>query len=139
MWFNHSAFNCRKSLLIICSKLTKVMSEQCLAAMSISLFFRIKLFKVIHSVEKKISWFFFVKLSYTLSAFDLHKINTITSKQLSTKRYSNVIVLLCTVETERVKSRTNFQSIQSLIQSLPRRSSTPAASRTKFLLTTVNG
>ena len=43
--------------------------------------------------------------------------STITSKQLSTKRCSNVIVLLCTVETERVQSlmralaRTNFKSI----------------------------
>ena len=47
--------------------------------------------------------------SYTLSAFHLRKVaskqNTsakTTSKQLSTKRCSNVIVLLCAAETERV-------------------------------------
>ena len=36
-------------------KAAKVMSKQCLGAILISLFFWIKLFKVIHSVERKIS------------------------------------------------------------------------------------
>ena len=47
----------------------------------------------------------------------LWKVSTITLKQLSTKRCSNIIVLLCTVEIERVQSlmralaRTNFKSV----------------------------
>ena len=55
MPFNHSASNCMKSL-IICSKSAKVTSKQCSNAILIGLFFRIKLFKVIHSVERKTSW-----------------------------------------------------------------------------------
>ena len=43
-------------------------------------------------------------LSYTLPAFRQCKVSTITSKQLFTKRCSNVIVLLCTAETERVQN-----------------------------------
>ena len=55
-------------------------------------------------------------LSYTFSALRLWKFSTITSKQLFTKRCSNVIVL-STTETDRVQSlmRTlagaNFKSI----------------------------
>ena len=56
--FNHSASNCMKSLLMICSKSAKVTSKQCSGAILISLFFRIKLFKVIHSVERKNFWIF---------------------------------------------------------------------------------
>ena len=58
-----------------------------------------------------------IALSFTLSVFCLCKDSTITSKQLSAKRCSNVIVLLCTAETERAQSlmrtlaRTNFKSI----------------------------
>ena len=47
---------------------------------------------------------YFVTGPYTLSAFRLCKVKTITSKQLSTKRCSNVFVILCTAETERVQS-----------------------------------
>ena len=43
-------------------------------------------------------------LSYTLTAFPLCNVTTITSKQLSTKCCSNVIVLLCAAEKERVQS-----------------------------------
>ena len=56
-------------------------------------------------------------LSYTFSAFRLRKMSTLTSKQLSAKRCSNVIALLCTAETERIQSlmkkmaRTDFKSI----------------------------
>ena len=56
-------------------------------------------------------------VSYTLAAFWLPKVSTITSKQLSTKRCSNVFVLLCSTKTERVQSlmkklaRTIFKSI----------------------------
>ena len=46
----------------------------------------------------------FDSLSYTLSAFHLHRFSAITSKQLSTNCCSNVIVLLCTSETEWVQS-----------------------------------
>ena len=59
----------------------------------------------------------FVVLSYTLSAFRMRKVRTITSKQLSVKHCSNGIVPLCTAETERVESlmrtlaRTNFKSV----------------------------
>ena len=49
--FNHSASNCMKSLLIICSKSAKVMTKQCSGAILISLFVWIKLFKVIHLVD----------------------------------------------------------------------------------------
>ena len=45
-------------------------------------------------------------MCYTPSAFCLCKVNTMTSKQLSTKRCFNVIVLLCTAETERVQGLT---------------------------------
>ena len=48
MALNHSASRWMKSLLIICSKSAKVTSKQCSAAISIGLFFRIKLSKVIH-------------------------------------------------------------------------------------------
>ena len=91
-----SSSNFMKSLLIICSKSAKVTSKQYLGAILIRLFFRIKLFKVIHPVERKISWNF----SWIL-----------------TKRCSNAIVLFFTVETERVQSlmrtlaQTNFKSI----------------------------
>ena len=44
-------------------------------------------------------------LSYTLSAFRQRKVSTKASKEVSTKRCSNVIMLLCTVETERVEIR----------------------------------
>ena len=56
-------------------------------------------------------------LSNTLSAFRLRKVSKATSKQHSTRRCSNIIVLLCTVETGRVQSLTrtiawtNFKSI----------------------------
>ena len=46
-------------------------------------------------------------LSYTLSAFCLCKISTITSKQLPKKRCSDFIVLLCTAETEGTKPDEN--------------------------------
>ena len=59
MSFSHSVFNCMRLLLIICSKSAKVMSKQCSGAILISLFFQIKVFKVVHSVERKISWIFF--------------------------------------------------------------------------------
>ena len=39
-------------------------------------------------------------LSYTFSAFRQRKMSTVISKQLSTMRCSNIIALLCTVETE---------------------------------------
>ena len=55
MSFNHSAANCMKSLLIFGSKSAKVTAKQCSGAILISLFFRIKLFKAIHSVKGKIS------------------------------------------------------------------------------------
>ena len=56
-------------------------------------------------------------LSYTFSAFRQRKMSTVISKQLSTKRCSNIIALLCTVETERIQglmkklARTDFKSI----------------------------
>ena len=53
---NHSVSNCMKSLLIMSSKSTW---KQRSSVILISLFFRIKLFKVIHLVERKISWNFF--------------------------------------------------------------------------------
>ena len=60
MSFNHSAYSCMKSLLIICSKSDKVTSKQCSGAILISpfffFFFWIKLCKVINSVHRKISW-----------------------------------------------------------------------------------
>ena len=59
--------------------------------------------------------------------------STLTSKQLSTKRCSNIIVLLRKVETERV------QAWWEHWLSLLRRSRTPVASRTKFFVATVNG
>ena len=171
MSFNKWPSNCIKSLLIIYSKSAKVTSRQCLGAILTSLFFRIKLFKVTHSVERKISWNFFWiflfnkwKVWWMLSPrkipspkkFQLHvcswflsnmfkslvisfvyltnhltniynklytfcispvQSDTITSKQLSATRCSNVIVLLCIAETERVQNlmktlaRTNFKSI----------------------------
>ena len=77
-------------------------------------------------------------LCYALSGFHLCKVSTITSKQLSAKRCSNIIVLLCTDESEKVESlmrtlaRTNFKS------SLSRGSSPPVTCTTKFFVTTVN-
>ena len=59
MPFNHSTFNCIKSLLMIYSKLAKVTSKQCLGTISINVFCWVKLFKVIHLVERKISLNFF--------------------------------------------------------------------------------
>ena len=59
MLFNHSASNSMKSLLIICLRSAKETSKQCSGVTLISLFFMIKLFKVIHSVERKILNFFF--------------------------------------------------------------------------------
>ena len=56
-------------------------------------------------------------LSYTLSAFCLHRVSTITSKQLSTNCFPNVYVLLSTAETEGVQNlirtlaQINFKSI----------------------------
>ena len=44
MSFSHSASNCMKSLMIICSKPPKVMSKQCSGAISISLVCGIKFF-----------------------------------------------------------------------------------------------
>ena len=57
MSFNHSAFTCMKSLLIICSKSAKVMSKQCCS----KLFFRIKLFKVTHLVERSTEQIIYLK------------------------------------------------------------------------------
>ena len=56
MPFNHSASTCIKLLLIICLKLAKVTSKQYLDALSITLFCRMKFFKVIQSVQRKISF-----------------------------------------------------------------------------------
>ena len=52
-------------------------------------------------------------LTYTFSAIRLHKVSTLTSKQLSAKSCPNVIVLLCTAEAEWIKSTdlTDFKSI----------------------------
>ena len=47
-------------------------------------------------------------LSYTFSAFCLLKVSTLTSKQLPAKPCTNVIVLLCTVETECTKPDENL-------------------------------
>ena len=55
-------------------------------------------------------------LSYT-SPFCLCKVNTLTSKQRFARCISNVIVLLCTAEIERVQSltrtlpQTDFKSV----------------------------
>ena len=43
-------------------------------------------------------------LSYTISAFILYYVSTLTSKQLSAKSFSNIIVLLCTAERERMRA-----------------------------------
>ena len=59
MPFSHSTSSCMKSLMIICSKLAKVTPKQCSEAILISQFFLVKLFRVIHSVKRKISWNFF--------------------------------------------------------------------------------
>ena len=53
MSFNHSASNCMKLLLIISSESAKVTSRQCLSPILIIGFFQIKLFQVIHSVERR--------------------------------------------------------------------------------------
>ena len=74
-------------------------------------------------------------LSYTLSAFRLRKFSTTTSKQLSTKRCSNVIVLCYFVQLKQ-----RAQSLmRALARGLSRGSSTPVASRTTFFMTNVNG
>ena len=55
MSFNHSAFNCMESLMIICSKSAKVTSKQCLDAILKIKVIYLLLLKVIRSVERKIS------------------------------------------------------------------------------------
>ena len=44
-----------------------------------------------------------IRMLYTLSVFFLCKVSTISSKHLSTKPFSKIIVLLCTDEAERVQ------------------------------------
>ena len=58
MLFNLLASNCIKRLLIVYSRSAKVTSKQCMGEILISLYW-LKLFKVVHSVERKISWIFF--------------------------------------------------------------------------------
>ena len=88
-----------KSLWNICSISAKVTSKQCSDAMSLSLFCRIKLFKVIHLLF--IGYFIcLLKLSlhqmfipsYTCSVFHLCKVSKMTSKPLS---QNAVLTLLC--------------------------------------------
>ena len=45
-----------------------------------------------------------IALSHSPSTFSLGKVSTIKSKRLSTKRCSNVTVLICTAEADRVQS-----------------------------------
>ena len=63
---NYSASNCMKSLLIISSKSNIVTSKQCSDAILISLLWGVKLFKVIHSVERKIPGKHFLNLHKAL-------------------------------------------------------------------------
>ena len=62
MSFNHSASNCMKSLLIICTKSAEVTSKQCSGAILISLFFLIKAFQNYSFGWKKdlLNFFFFL-------------------------------------------------------------------------------
>ena len=77
-------------------------------------------------------------LSYALSGFHLRKVSTITSKQLSAKRCSNIIVLLCTDESEKIESLMRTLARTNSKSSLSRGSSPPVACTTKFFVTTVN-
>ena len=77
--------------------------------------FSIKLFKVIHLLF--IGYFIcLLDLNFLHSACGC-KVSTLTPKQLSAKRCSYVIVMLCTAETERVQSLrralawTDFRSV----------------------------
>ena len=127
MSFNHSASDCMKSLSIICSKLAKVTSKQCSGVILISQFFRIMPFKVIRMKGRSLEYFF-VMLSYTLSAYCLHRVSTITSKKLSAKRSSNVTVLLWYNWNRGYKAwGEHWLGLISV------------TSRTKFFVITVNG
>ena len=56
-------------------------------------------------------------LTYTIFVFRLRKDSTLALKQLSVKRFSNVVDILCTAETEKARSlmrtltRIDFKSI----------------------------
>ena len=56
-------------------------------------------------------------LCYIFSSCCLRNVSTQALKQLSGKRYSNVIALLCTSETERVHQLT-FAFSNSIIETL---------------------
>ena len=128
MSFNHSAPNCTKSLLIICSKADKVTTKQCSDTIQISLSWW-KVFQyysfVIHWLFNLLTWHtipLMFTLSYTFFAFTLHKVSTLASKQLSANHCSNIIDLLCTAEKQRGYKawsedwrELTFKSIWSLI------------------------
>ena len=84
-------------------------------------------------------------LSYALSAFGLRKVSIIKSKQLSTKCRYNVMVLLCTAETERDKAwwehwlvlTLNLLKVWFKVYHVDL-THLSSISRTKFFVTTVN-
>ena len=66
MSFNHSAFNCMKSLLILCSVSAKVTLKQYSSKILVSFWIKLVLDKVTHSFERKISTngYIFLKTQY---------------------------------------------------------------------------
>ena len=94
--------------MIICSKAAKVTSKQCGCDINRSVLSD----KAFQSYSCVIYWIF-VYLTYhftnarsklSFSRFSLRKMSTLTSKQLSAKRCSHVIVLLGTAETVSIQS-----------------------------------
>ena len=106
-----------KSVLIICLKSAKVTSKQCLSAILINLFFRVNLFKVIHSVERRNSWNFYDSFYLTneslMNVFERYWWSSFWKTSCRCEQLIIVVTLVKIIQTKRSEKWVYQKSIDS--------------------------